>query len=212
MKKYAVLGLGRFGQNLAVELANMGNEVLAVDINEEHLVPIQDYVTHVAIADVVDEDAVRELGIEEFDGVIIGIGNDIQSSIMCAIIRKDCNVSSLWAKASSELHAKALRKIGVDRVVLVEKEMGVRIAHHIANNNIVDYIALSSDHQMVEIEAKPEWVNKTISGVNFRTKYGINIIGVRRNEEFIVSPQADFSINEGDILCIIGKNMAIDKI
>lgn len=212
MKKYAVLGLGRFGQNLAIELANMGNEVLAVDLNEENLVAVQDYVTHVVIADVTDEEAIGELGIDDFDGVIIGIGNEVQNSIMCAIICKECNVQRLWAKASSELHAKALRKIGVDRVVLVEREMGVRIAHHIANNNIVDYIALSNDYQMVELEVKPEWVNKTISEVNFRTKYGINIIGVRHGEDFTVSPQADFLIREGDILCIIGKNTVVDKI
>lgn len=212
MKKYAVLGMGKFGQNLAIELSNMGNEVLVVDKSEEHLVVVQDFVTHMVIADVTDEDAVRELGIEEFDCVVIGIGNDVQDSIMCAIICKDCNVNKLWAKASSDLHAKALKKIGVDRVILPEKEMGVRVAHHIANNNIVDYIALSNDYQMVELAAKPEWSNKTISEVNFRTKYGINIIGVRRDNDFMVSPQADFTIKAEDILCVIGKNTAIDKI
>lgn len=212
MKKYAVLGLGKFGQHLAIELANMGNEVLAVDKNEENLFAVQDYVTHVVIADVTDEDAIRELGIEEFDGIIIGIGKDVQNSIMCAIICRECNPYKLWAKATSELHAKALKKVGVDRVVLVEREMGMRIAHHISNNNIVDYISLSNDYQMVELEVKLEWVGKSIAEVNFRTKYGINIIGIRREDDFTVSPQADFTIQQGDILCIIGKNTAIDRI
>lgn len=212
MKKYAVLGLGRFGQSLAVELAGMGHEVLAVDKNEEHLTSIQEFVTHMVIADVTDEDAIRGLGIQEFDCVIIGIGNDIQDSIMCAIICKECNVTKLWAKGSSDLHAKALRKIGVDRVILPEMEMGARVAHHISNNNILDFIALSNEHQMVELAIKPEWANQTISDVNFRTQYGINIIGVRRGEDFTVSPAAEYTIKEGDILCIIGKNSAIDKI
>lgn len=212
MKKYAVLGLGRFGQHLAMELANMGHEVLAVDIKEEHLVAVQDYVTHAVIADITDEEAVSELGLDEFDGIIIGVGNHVQNSIICALICKEYNVPQLWAKASSELHAKALRKIGVDRVVLVEREMGVRVAHHITNGNIVEYIALSDDYQMVELEIKSEWENRTISEINFRTKYGINIIGIKREDDFTVSPQADFVIRRGDILCIIGNNTAIENI
>ncbi|MBQ9624909.1 MAG: TrkA family potassium uptake protein [Clostridia bacterium] len=212
MSKYAVLGIGRFGQNLAIELTNLGNEVLAVDLNEEHLAAIQEYVTHVAIADITDEDAVRDLGIEDFDGVIIGVGHDIQNSIMCAIICKELNVPKLWAKASTEMHAKALIKIGVDRAILVEKEMGIRVAHHMAHSNIVDYIALSDDYQMAELEVKPEWINKTISQINFRNKYGLNIIGVRRGEHFNISALADYTIMEKDVLCVIGKNSSIDKL
>lgn len=212
MKKYAVLGLGRFGQHLAIELAGMGNEVLAVDLNEEHLVAVQDYVTHVVIADVTDEDAVNELGLEDFDGIIIGIGNEVQASILCAIICREHKTSKIWAKATSELHAKALKKIGVDRVVLVEREMGIRVAHHISNSNIVDYISLSDNYQMVEMSVKSEWENKSIAEVNFRAKHGINIIGIRRGDDFTVSPKSDFVIKNGDILCIIGQNADVDKL
>ncbi len=212
MKQFAVLGLGRFGSSLAKTLYDLGHEVLAVDEREEAVQEISESVTHAVQADATDESALRSLGLRNFDVVIVSIGADIQSSILVTLIVKELGVKYVVAKAQSELHAKVLYKIGADRVVLPERDMGLRLAHNLVSSNVLDFIELSSDYSIVEVAALNEWQGKTLKDLNFRRKYGLNVIAIKHNGEMNVSPRAEDIIEENDVLVVIGENEGITRL
>lgn len=212
MKQFAVLGLGRFGSSLAKTLYDLGHEVLAVDEREEAVQEISESVTHAVQADATDESALRSLGLRNFDVVIVSIGADIQASILVTLIVKELGVKYVVAKAQSELHAKVLYKIGADRVVLPERDMGLRLAHNLVSSNVLDFIELSSDYSIVEVAALNEWQGKTLKDLNFRRKYGLNVIAIKHNGEMNVSPRAEDIIEENDVLVVIGENEGITRL
>ena len=145
-KSFAVLGLGRFGSNIARTLEEYGAQVLAVDSREEKVEEIADEVTHAVQADVTDLSALRSMGIAEFDGVIVAIGENMETSIITIMHLKDLGAKHIIAKAQNELHAKVLKRIGANRVILPEKDMAVRVGHGLVNGNILDYIELSEEY------------------------------------------------------------------
>lgn len=210
-KQFLVIGLGRFGSAVAKTLYELGNEVLALDIDETAVEKIADYVTHAVQVNASDEEALKSLGISNFDVAIIGMGVNVQDSVMATLLAKECGVEYVMAKANSELHAKILYKIGADKVVFPEMDMGVRVAHKLVASNILDYIQLSPEYSIAEILVYRQWNNKTLSELDIRSKYGINIIAVKRNEHIEVSPDADYKIFERDILVAIGNEEEIKK-
>jgi trk system potassium uptake protein TrkA len=212
LKQFAVLGLGRFGSSLAKTLYGLGHDVLAVDEREEVVQDISDSVTHAIQADAADESTLRSLGLRNFDVAIVTIGSDIQASILVTLILKELGVKYVVAKAQSELHAKVLYKIGADRVVFPERDMGVRLAHNLVSTNILDFIELSSDYSIVEVAALSEWKGKTLKELNMRVKYGINIIAIRREGKINVSPKAEDRIMENDVLVVVGDNDGIIRL
>lgn len=212
MKQFVVIGMGKFGQSLALELFKLGHEVLGVDIDEANLLAVQDHITHVIVADATNEEAVEALGIENFDCAIIAIGDVLHSSILAAINCKDMGVNAVWAKATSKTHARVLEKIGVDRVIFPEQEMGIRAAHLLDSNNALDYISLSNEYQLLEILTQEKWVGKTLGELNFRRNYGVTVIAVRGLESFTVSPDANYHINEADVLVVVGKEKDLDRL
>ena len=145
MKQYVVIGCGRFGSSVAKTLYELGNDVLAIDRNEEIVQEIYEYVTHAVQADVMDENVLKELGIRNFDVVIVSIGSDLEASILATLIAKELGVKVVIAKAQSELHGKVLSKIGADKVIFPERDMGVRVGHNLVSSNILDFIELSPD-------------------------------------------------------------------
>lgn len=205
-KQFVVIGLGNFGYSVATTLYSLGNDVLAIDDSEEIVQKISDSVTHAVQADATEESALKTLGIRNFDVAVIGMGSDLQSSIMVTIMVKEMGVKYVIVKAHDERHAKVLYKIGADRVVLPERDMGVRVAHNLASSKLLDYIELSPDYSIAEIIAIPEWENKTLRETNMRVKYGINIMAIKRENNINVSPSADDIIQQGDILAVIGNN------
>ncbi len=212
MKQFAVLGLGRFGSSLARTLYGLGHDVLAVDKSEDIVQDISPYVTHAIQADATDESTLRSLGLRNFDVAVISIGSSIQASIMVALIVKELGVKHVVAKAQNELHAKVLYKIGADRVVFPERDMGLRLAHNLVSSNIVDFIELSSDYSIIELVALPEWKNKTLKELNMRGKYGINIIAIKRGGEIFISPKAEEQIMDNDVLVVVGDNEDIVRL
>lgn len=212
LKQFAVLGLGRFGSSLAKTLYELGNDVLAVDEREDAVQDISESVTHAVQADATDESNLRSLGLRNFDVVVVAIGGDIQSSILVTLIVKELGVKYVVAKAQSELHAKVLYKIGADRVVLPERDMGLRVAHNLVSSNVLDFIELSSDYSIVEVAAPDGWKGKTIKELNIRRKYGLNVIAIKRNGEMNVSPQAEDTIEENDVLVVVGDNEGITRL
>ncbi|MBL4938165.1 TrkA family potassium uptake protein [Clostridium sp. YIM B02515] len=210
-KQFVVIGLGNFGSSVARTLYSLGNEVLAVDSEEAAVREIADYVTHAAQVDTSDEKSLKELGISNFDVAVIGIGSDIQASIMATLIVKELGVKYIISKAHDERHAKLLYKIGADRVVFVERDMGVRVAHNIFASNILDYIELSPDYNIAEIAAPEEWYGKTLKEIDVRLNYGLSVIAIKKNHDVNIAPKADDIIREQDVVIAIGDNKELNK-
>lgn len=206
MKQFAVIGLGRFGSSVARTLSGMGYDVLAVDVNEDKVNDIMDYVTHSVQVDAMDEQALKALGIRNFDVVIVAIGQDIQTNILVTVMLKEMGVKNVVSKAITELHGKVLEKVGADKVVFPERDMGVRAAHALVSKSIMDLISLSPDYSVVELMALPEFVGKTLAGSAVRTKYGVTVLAIRRGGEVIISPGPKVVIEEGDVLVVVGRN------
>lgn len=212
MRQYVIIGCGRFGSSVAKTLYKMGHDVLAIDSNEEIVQYISEEVTHAIQADATDERVLKSLGIRNFDVAIITIGSNIQSSIMATLMVKELGVKYVVAKAHNEIHAKLLLKIGADRVVFPERDMGMRVAHNLVSSNILDYIELSPEYSIMEITPPNEWIGNTLLDLNIRSKYGINVVAIKSDDEISVSPIAMDRINEGDILVVIGHNKDIEKL
>lgn len=211
-KQFVVFGLGRFGSSLATTLAEAGYEVMAVDKNEEKVQEISTVVTQAVQADVTDTETLKELGIRNFDVAIVAIGKDMQSSIMATLMLKEIGIPYVVAKASTEVHKKLLAKLGADRIILPENDMGRRIATNLIAGNIIDYIQLSQNYSIMEIAILEEWKGHTIKELNIRAKYGINIIAVEAGGDINVSPGPEYVISEGDLLVVVGHNKAIREL
>lgn len=212
MKQYVVIGCGRFGSSVARTLYNMGHDVLAIDSSEEIIQHISEEVTHAIQADATDESVLKSLGIRNFDVAIITIGSDIQASIMTTLMVKELGIKYVVAKAHNEIHAKLLFKIGADRVVFPERDMGIRVAHNLVSSNILDYIELAPEYSIMEIAAPDEWIGKTLLDLNIRSKYRINVMAIKHDSEINMSPTAKGHIKEGDILIVIGHNKDLEKL
>ncbi|MBP1918798.1 potassium channel family protein [Youngiibacter multivorans] len=203
-KQYVVIGLGRFGRSVAETLFSMGHDILAIDSDEDVIQNISDKVTHAVQMDATDEYALRTLGIRNFDVAVVTIGSNVQASIMTTLILRESGVKYIVAKAQSEMHAKVLTKIGADKVILPERDMGVRVAHNLVSSNLLDFIELSPDYSVIEIQAPTDWYGKEILDLDVRSKYGINIMAIKSVDDINISPNAKDKIKEGDVLLCIG--------
>lgn len=212
MKQFAVIGCGRFGSSVARTLYGVGHDVLAIDKDEDVIKELADAVTHAVQMDAIDESSLKSLGIRNYDVAVIAIGSDIQSSILITLLAKELGVKYVVAKAQNELHAKILYKTGADRVVLPEREMGVRVAHNLVSSNIIDYIELAPDYSIVEITPLKEWVGKSLKDINIRVKYGVNIMAIKQKSEINISPSAQDVIYQEDVIVVVGHNNDIQKI
>lgn len=210
-KQFAVIGLGRFGGSICKELYSMGHEVLAIDTDEDKVNNFSKYSTHAVVANTTDENALLSLGIRNFEYVIVAIGDDIQASILCTLLLKDLNVKHVWVKAQNNYHHKVLEKIGADRIIHPEHDMGVRIAHYLVSEKIIDYIELSPNYSIMELIASQKVSNRTITELDIRAKYGCTIFGIKRGDEVIITPFPEQEILQNDILILIGHNNDLKK-
>nr|WP_239549189.1 TrkA family potassium uptake protein [Scopulibacillus daqui] len=210
-KQFAVIGLGRFGGSICRTLSEQGAEVLAVDIDEERVNEFTPIATHAVIADSTDESVLKSLGLRNFDHVIVAIGDNIHASILTTLILKELGVKKVTAKAQNDYHEKVLRKIGADFVIHPERDMGVRIANNITSTSVLDYLELSDKHSIVEVIAGKKMDGKTLSDLDVRANYGVNIVAIKEHGYINVSPRADQTVHEGDILIIIGSDPDIDR-
>ncbi|MBO9130341.1 TrkA family potassium uptake protein [Bacillus sp. 165] len=203
-KEFAVIGLGRFGGSICRELSQLGMEVMAIDVDEDRVNEFSSIASHAVIADSTDEMVLKSLGIRNFDHVVVAIGDNIQASILTALILKELGVQNITVKAQNDYHEKVLRKIGADQIVHPERDMGKRIANNIASSNVLDYLELSDDHSIVEIKANEKLNSQSLQQLDIRAKFGLNIVAIKRNKEINVSPKATEAIRTGDILIVIG--------
>ncbi len=202
-KSIVIFGLGKFGQSVAIELANAGADVLAIDIQEARTHDVADLVTCAVSGDVCDPDTLDNLGISNMDAAIVAITGSVEASIMATLYAKEAGVSKIFAKAKDRTHEKILRKVGADKVIIPEHESGVRIARQVLTGNVLDFMELSKHIRMVEIKVRPEWVGNTLVELDLRRKERINIVAIREEEDFYTNIDPNLTLNEKMTLMII---------
>lgn len=203
-KEFVVFGLGRFGRSVAYSLARNGFDVLAVDNDPELVEDAAEFVAHAVVADATDTEALEELGLGNFDVAIISMSNNMQAGILATITAKEKGVPYIIANAKDAVHEKVLLKVGADKVIFPEKEIGEKIANSLTNNNFLDFIELSSDFSIAEVDVLPDWVGKSLRELNIRGKYKLNVIGVKSGGETSINVDPDAPLREGDNLILIG--------
>lgn len=211
-KQFVVIGCGRFGQSVAIKLAEMGSEVMVVDDNEEIIQSISDKVTYAVQADATDENAIKALGIRNFDVAIVTIGSDIQSSILVTLLVKEMGIKHIVAKAQNAAHAKVLYKIGANRVVFPEKEMGIKVAKGLLSSNVLELIDLAPEYSILEIRMSEEWIGKSLVEINMRREYSISVIAIRRGDDIDINVEPDRVLLKDDILVVIGHNKDLQRL
>lgn len=211
-KNFVVIGCGRFGTSVATTLYDLGYEVMAIDSNEETIQYLSDKVTYAVCADATDEDVLKSLGVRNFDIAIVSIASKLQSSIIATIITKELGVPYVLCKAKDNLQAKVLYKIGADKVVFPEKDMGIRVANSLVSNNILDYFELDPEYSIAEILTPQSLVGKSISDIDFRVKYGVNIVAIREEKGINFNPAPDFVLQKESVLILVGSLQEIRNI
>ena len=212
VKQYLVFGLGRFGSSMARALCAQGQEVLAVDSDQELVNQIAPHVTQALQLDATDEEALRSLGVKNFDAAVVAIGQNTRDSILVSVLLKEMGIPYLIAKANDDLHAKVLRKIGVDKVVFPERDMGVRLARSIVTPSVLDLMELSGDYQLAEILLPSGWEGESLRSADVRRKYGVNILSVHREGRYLVAPAPDMPFHTGDTLLVMGRREDVEKL
>ena len=211
-KQYLVIGCGRFGSSVAKKMCQLGNEVMVIDKDEDSINNIAELVTHTAIVDVTEERDLKSIGLGNFDVVIVAISSDVRASIMATVMAKEMGVPKVVCKAKDELQAKVLYKIGADKVVFPERDMGIRLAYNLASENILDQINLDPEYSIMEIVTPQNWVGKTIIELNLRAKYDITVLAVKTQSGLKVVPSPNYKMQEKNILIIIGNTDKISDI
>ncbi|MDG0814625.1 potassium channel family protein [Cohnella rhizosphaerae] len=210
MNQFVIIGLGRFGASIGQELIELGYEVLGVDRDEEKVQEMSRILTHTVVADATDEDTLRSIGARNFDCGVVAIGDDVQASILAAILLKELGVKKVVAKAVSELHGRVLERMDVDRVIYPERDMGIRVAHQLVSPNLLDYIELSDKYTIAELGVPACLAGKSIEETNPRGRYGCSIVALNKPKGMIVAPTATDTLAEGDVMVVIGTNEQIE--
>jgi trk/ktr system potassium uptake protein len=212
MRQVAVIGLGRFGSSVARTLAQSGCEVLAVDVDGERVKALVECVTEAVQADALDEAALRALGLRNFEAVVVAIGHEVKASILVTVVLKEMGVPKIVAKAQDELHGRVLQKIGADIVVYPERDMGVRLAHTLLSRSIIDEIQLSTEYSIFELQAPTQFLERSLKELQLRQRTGLTILAVRRGATIVVSPDASFVVEPGDMLVALGQPEKLESL
>ena len=225
MRRFAVIGLGRFGYSVAKTLIEKGCEVLAIDNDAEKVKDVSDFVTHAVEMDATDEEALRHAGVNYVDVAVVSIGENIEASILIVMTLKEMGVKEVLAKAVTSIHGKVLRNIGVSKVIFPERDMAIKVAASLAAPNILEQIELSPEYSIIETSVPKGLAGKTIKECDIKDRFNVNVIAIRKRvpiitesgepdfiEEWNVSPSMDDMIEEGDVLVMIGNNEDLEKL
>lgn len=214
MRDIAVIGLGKFGISVAINYSKRGGNVMAIDKDETKVQDVADFVTYAVKADVTDPDVVKKLGLEKMDVVIVALTDSLEASVMVTILSKEMGVPFIIVKAQNEMHAKILEKVGADKIIFPEKEMGMRIARNMAANSMADIVELGDDYSIVEAEIPEGWVGKNLIELNPRKKFGFNVIAKKTNEKEHIEANLDPNtpFKKGEHIIVIGRNDKLDDI
>ncbi len=213
MKSYMVIGLGRFGTAVALKLQELGHEVLVVDDNTEQVQKVSNRVTYAVVADARDEEVLRSLGAANFDCAVVAIGSDLATSILVTLNLKSLGVAHVVCKAKDDRQVQALEKVGADRVLIPEREMGEKLAQNLASSGVLDYTELTRDCGIVEIRTPKAWVGKDLRQLDVRVKYGVTVIAMRQaGGDITVFVRPDRPFAEEDILVLLGSNEDLNRV
>ena len=212
MKSILVIGLGRFGRHLAQKMLDLGNDVMIVDKDSAIVERYSMAFTDAQIADCTNDQVLRALGVHHFDICFVCSGDDFQSSLVITTLLKEMGAKYVVAKANREIQAQLLKKIGADEVVYPEKAMAENLAIQYNANNVFDYIELTKEYSIYEVPALMAWEGKTISELNIRVNYHVNIISVKTGDEMRPLPGADYRFQNGDHIFILGRTEDVYRI
>lgn len=213
-RSFAVLGMGRFGMAVAQALYEAGNDVLVADKDSELLDQLSSKITFAVCADLSDEKAVSELGLENMDGVIVAMGMDLEASILCVMIAKESGVPYIVAKARNPRMGEILKKVGAHKIVYPEDESGKRTAKLLSSETFLDFFDLSGKFAIVEMKPKEEWIGKNIRNLDLRRKYKINVVAIKHGDgaefDHIIDP--DVPLDESDVLLVMIEKNRTDRL
>ena len=212
MKSCIVIGLGRFGSEVARRLYSNGCEVLAIDNNSENVQQIAEDVTHAVVGNAQDKEVLRALSAQDFECAIVAIGGSLADSVLATMNLKELGIPRVICKAHDETHRQVLLKLGADQVVIPEQENAARLAKSLSSYNVLDYIELSAEYGIIEVPVPASWLNKSLKELGVRAKLGVNILAVRREGKINVSPAAEFVMKEKDILVVLGDTAALGAV
>ena len=212
MKSYVVIGLGRFGTELACKLCALGCEVMVIERSSDLVQQVSQKVTHAVVGDVRDVGVLKALGVQDFDCAVVCIGGNLADSVLATMNLKELGVPKVVCKAHDETHRQVLLKLGADQVVIPEQENAARLAKSLSSHNVLDYIELSDEYGIIEVPAPKSWVGKSLRELNVRAKLGVNIIAVKRDENINVSPAADYTITPEDVMVVLGDAKALGAV
>ena len=212
MKSILIIGLGRFGKHMAQKFSEQGNDILAVDTDEDRVNAVLPFVTDAQIGDATNEMFVESLGVANFDLCVVAIGDNFQSSLETNSLLKDMGAKFVLSRASRDVHAKFLLRNGADEVVYTEKETAERLAVKYGNDSVFDYIEINEDYSIYEIGVPDSWVGKSILDKKVRTKYNISILATKRGKEIYPLPHPDHVFSETESLMILGRNEDVKRL
>jgi len=214
MRRFAVIGLGRFGFYLVKTLFEKGHDVIAIDSKREVVQEIKDFCSQAVVANATDKDALISLGVPEVDVAIVAIGTPMEASILATLYLKDMGIHHIVVKAMNNDHAKILEKIGASDVIFAEREMAVKVANSLTSHNIMDFLPLAPDFSIMEIAPPKKFTGKTLSELDLRRKYRIQVIAIKElvPERMIMIPGADFVIKDSDMMVVMGANSDLETL
>lgn len=212
MKSILMIGMGRFGHHLCMDLVKLGNEVMVVDAREENLEELLPYVTCAKIGDCTNLEVLKSLGVANFDLVFVCIGTNFQSSLEITSQVKELGAKYVISKANRDIHAKFLLRNGADEVIYPDRDIAEKLAVRFSANRVFDYIELTDEFSIYEIPPLDKWIGKSIREVDFRAKYHVSIIATKVGDETKLLPVADHVFSKDEHLMLIGKKLNIDRI
>lgn len=212
MKSFLIIGMGRFGHHITTSLSEQGCEVMIVDENQETLDDLLPYVISAKIGDCTKVEVLQSLGVKNFDCCIVCIGTNFQSSLEVTSLLKELGAKHVISKATRDIHAKFLLRNGADEVIYPDRDIAKNLAVRYAATNVFDYMELSEDYGIYEIPVKNEWVENSIKDLAFRSKYDLNILGIKSNGKTMINPSADHVFSNGEHLLVVGKKSSIARI
>ncbi len=212
MKNILVVGMGRFGQHLCRELYNLGNEIMAVDMDESALEAVSEYVVSSRIADCTNAEVLKSLGVADYDVCVVCIGNNFQNSLEITSQLKEMGAKHVVSKANRDIQAKFLLRNGADEVVYPNRDMAGKLAKKMNTDHIFDYIELTEEYAIYEISPLKDWIGKSIREADIRKNYHVNVLGTKRGGETKIMPLAEHVIEDGEHLIVVATQKDIDRI
>jgi trk system potassium uptake protein len=214
LKRFAVIGLGKFGFHVAKTLYEEGNEVVAIDLDQNLVQDVDPFCTEAIVLDAREKERLKSLGLEDMDGVVVSIGHDISTSVLVTLYLQEIGVQRILVKAVDEDHGKILTKVGATEVIHPEKAMAMKVAQGLSRPNILDFIPLLEDYNLLQIAPPRAFIGKTLQQLNLRARYNVHVIAIEEviSENIVLVPPAEFVIKDSDVLIMLGKVADIRKI